>query len=131
MPKKRYIYTLPKTQRIIDMFRGLANVFADKQSVEPKSNTDVIGYALHYLGRKWRREDFSEIMDLTVRDIIEMVENNEWKHILQEKPEKNQPIELLVNGELIEGNFCCVDVNIGSIKDEEGNYTYFQWWKPA
>jgi len=77
MPKIRYIKKLSKKFRIIDLFNSISNVFKDKQTIDPKNNTDIIGYSLQYLGTKWNRKDFDEILDLTVREIIELVDSED------------------------------------------------------
>ena len=120
MPRKRYIHTIPKTYRIIDLFVGLGNAFKDKQSFDPPSNTDLIGYALQYLGRKWKREDYEEILDMKVSEIIEMVEKYNWNLCPVQKPEVGQRISMLDKA-----GYLYEDVLV-----EEGDDEVIDWWKP-
>jgi hypothetical protein len=75
MPKKRYIHTISRKERVSQLFEALAHVFRDKQSDRPQNNTDIKTYATHYLGKgRWRKEDFQEIEHMTIKEFIEIFE---------------------------------------------------------
>lgn len=78
MPKKRTVDQYSQKQRIYKLIAALSHAFADKLSDRSRDKTDLIGYALQYLGRtRWRRSDFKEIENLTIKEIIDIFENNE------------------------------------------------------